>query len=516
MMRRHWASVAWISVLMGLNSWADDGPHDDRPNIVILMADDMGFSDIGCYGSEIQTPNLDRLANNGLRFTDFYNNAKCEPTRASLLTGKYAQAVGASPTATYSSPTFAEVVRPAGYRTLMTGKWHAGQKPFDRGFDRHFGLTDGCCNFFNPGIPRPDDGMPSHKSFPRRWAIDGQEIQPFTPRNKDFYTTDAFTDNAIAYLKQYKDEDKPFVLYIGYTCPHYPMHAWPSDIAKYRGKYKDGWHELRATRYKRLGELGLFRKLPKLSPADPQSPDWNSLSEAERDDWDLRMAVYAAMIDRMDQNIGKLLDALDKFGKADNTLVMFLSDNGGESNNADWSRQKGTPAGPLESFRTVGQPWANASNIPFRKYKTFNYEGGISTPMVAYWPGVIKPGSITDQVGHLIDFLPTITELAQAEYPVSWAGQPNRPPAGKSLVPIFRGEQREPHESICWQWSSAGAIRMGHWKLVRDKGNRGQPADWELYDLADDRSELNNLADQEPDRVQRMSERWNAWQTRPF
>ncbi len=495
---------------------ATPGAADDRPNIILMMADDMGFSDIGCYGSEIETPNLDRLAAHGLRFTNFYNNAKCEPTRASLLTGKYAQAVGASPTAIYTSPTFAEVIRPAGYRTLMTGKWHAGGKPFDRGFDRHFGLTDGCSNFFNPGMPRPDEAAPSHKRFPRRWAIDGQAIQPFTPRNKDFYSTDAFTDHAIEYLNHYKDEDKPFVLYIGYTCPHYPLHAWPEDIAKYRDKYQVGWDELRKSRYQRLGGIQLFDDLPAISPADPASPDWSTLTDAERDDWELRMAVYAAMIDRMDQNIGRLLKTLDEIGKAKNTLIMFLSDNGGESNNADWSSEKGSPAGPVESYRTVGQPWANASNVPFRKYKTFNYEGGISTPLVAYWPGVISPGTVTHQVGHLIDFLPTIAQLANAEYPETWDGKPCRPPSGKTLVPIFKGKERDPHESICWQWSSAGAVRMGDWKLVRDKGKKDQPAPWELYNLAVDRTELNDLAAENSGRVKIMSDRWEAWKSDPY
>ncbi len=477
-----------------------------RPNILLIMADDMGYSDLGCYGSEIRTPNLDQLAQQGMRFTNFYNNAKCEPTRASLLTGKYPHQVGAGARVAYREPTFGEVLHQVGYRTLMAGKWHAAQRPFDRGFDRYFGLTDGCCNFFNPGDPRPGQPVPSHKNYPRRWAIDGSSFQPYSPDNPNFYTTDAFTDYALQYLDEYHDQGRPFVLYVAYTAPHYPMHAWPDDIARYRGRYATGWSSLRHERYERMSQAGLFDPLPKLSPLDDRSPPWDHLTDAQRDAWDLRMAVYAAMIDRLDQNIGRLLAKLDELGQADNTLVMFLSDNGGESDNSDWSRVKDTPPGAVDGFRTVGQPWANASNTPFRKYKTDNFEGGIATPFIARWPGVIPAGTVSRQVAHIIDIMPTMMELAAVEYPVNWDGQSHAVPVGLSLLPALRDPSRRAPRRLCWQWRSAAAIRQGNWKLVRAKAGNNSTADWELYDLARDRTELHDMAAEQPELVQELSQ----------
>ena len=482
-----------------------------RPNVLLIMADDMGFSDLGCYGGEIQTPNLDRLAHAGMRFSNFYNNAKCEPTRASLLTGKYPHQVGSGAQVAYRSPTFGEILHRAGYRTLMTGKWHAGQRPFDRGFDRHFGLTDGCCNLFNPGASRPGEAEPSHKNFPRRWAIDGRSFQPFSPANPQFYATDAFTDYALQYLDEYRNEDRPFLLYVAYTAPHYPMHAWPEDIQRYRGTYLQGWQGLREQRYERLRQSGLFERLPPLSPTDERSPSWTDLTDTERDDWDLRMAVYAAMVDRLDQNVGRLLDKLDELGQTDNTLVMFLSDNGGESDNSDWSFVKGTPPGTVDSFRTVGQPWANASNTPFRKYKTENYEGGVATPFIARWPGTIPAGCVSHQVAHVVDILPTLQELAAVEYPVRWQDAPLAPLAGQSLLRAFQNPSRQTPRTLYWQWQSAAAIRQQNWKLVRPRSRDGRTADWELYDLANDRTELRNLAADDPDRVATLSQQWQQW-----
>ncbi len=250
----------------------------DRPNIVLIMCDDMGFSDIGCYGGEIETPNLDRLATGGMRFRTFYNNAKCEHTRASLLTGRWWHHVGASATVHYSQPTFGERMREAGYRTLMTGKWHAGQTPYERGFDRYYGLTDGCCNYWNPGHARPGEPEPAKKKV-RRWAIDDKQFKPFTPDSADFYTTDAFTDYAVDYLDQYKDEQQPFLLYVAYTAPHYPLHASEKDVAKYRGRYKAvGWDQLREQRFARQQKLGVLPASAKLSPRDPTAISWESVA----------------------------------------------------------------------------------------------------------------------------------------------------------------------------------------------------------------------------------------------
>lgn len=472
--------------------------QSDRPNIVLIMSDDMGFSDIHCYGGEIDTPNLDRLAAGGMRFRTFYNNAKCEHTRASLLTGHWWHHVGASATVHYSDQTFGERLRAAGYRTLMTGKWHAGQTPFERGFDRYFGLVDGCCNFWNPGTARPGEPEPARKKL-RRWANDDQQWTPFTPKAKDFYTTDAFTDYAVEYLEQYKDAAQPFLLYVAYTAPHYPLHASRDDVAKYRGRYKAiGWDTLREQRFAREQELGVLPAGAKLSPRDPDGISWDSVPEQDRDLWDLKMATYAAMIDRMDRNIGRLLDQLEKCGKSDNTLIFFLSDNGACSDSKDTSTAVGAMPWEVTSYMKQGKYWANASNTPYRKYKTTDYEGGTRTPMIAYWPGVIRPNSWSDHVGHLIDFTPTMLDLAGVETPSNLPGH--------SLVPALKGETTGRPWPIYWQFNKAKAIRDHDWKLVQF-GN----ADWELYHLGDDPTELNDLATVELDRVQEMSENWQDW-----
>ena len=470
----------------------------ERPNIVLIMCDDMGFSDIGCYGGEIETPNLDRLAAGGLRFRTFYNNAKCEHTRASLLTGHWWHHVGASASVVYKAPTYGERMRAAGYRTLMVGKWHAGQTPYLRGFDRYYGLTDGCCNFWNPGHARPGEPEPAKKNV-RRWAIDGEEFKPYTPENKDFYTTDAFTDHALKYLEEYKDEKQPFLLYVAYTAPHYPLHASQADVAKYRGKYqKLGWDQLRKERFARQQQLGVLPPDAKLSPRDPDLPAWDSIPEEDRDWWDLRMATYAAMIDRMDRNIGRILKKLDELGEAENTVIFFLSDNGACEDSADRSTVKGAMPWEVTSYLTQGRVWANASNTPYRKYKTTDYEGGTRTPMIAYWPKVIQAGQITDHVGHLVDFTPTMLELAQVDLPAGLAGH--------SLVSTLRGESVQRPWPIYWQFGASRAIRDQNWKLV--KHGKGS---WELYDVRHDPTETNDLAKTEAERAEQMSAAWEAW-----
>lgn len=480
-------------------------PARSRPNVLLIMADDMGFSDLGCYGGEIRTPNLDRLAQGGIRFTQFYNNAKCGPTRASLLTGQYSQAVGGG--AMGRAVTIAEALRPAGYRTLMTGKWHAPSLPVRRGFDRYFGLADGCCNYFNPGKQRPGEPPPGRKwKRWRRWAIDEKEFKPYTPEDPDFYTTDAFTDYALQYLERYRGEDKPFFLYLAYTAPHYPLHAWPQDIARYRGTYRKGWDELRRERHARMLDMGLVDPQWPLSPRDPRCPAWDEVGK--KDEWELKMAVYAAMVDRMDQNIGRLLAKLEDLGELDDTLILFLSDNGGCAENVN--KTPDIPPGPLPSYRTVDRPWANASNTPFRKYKRYDHEGGIATPLIAHWPaGIRQRGAITHQWGHIVDILPTCLEVAGAPYPEERDGQEILPLEGKSLLPVLQGEKREGHESICWQFSSARAVRQGKWKLVVD--GKGP---WELYDLEVDRTELHDLASTHPQKVEELAAVWNAWAER--
>jgi len=473
-----------------------------RPNILLIMADDMGWSDIGCYGGEIATPNIDRIASGGMRFTHAYNNAKCAPTRASLMTGLYSQQVDED--RLKNCVTFGEVLREAGYRTLMTGKWHHAGIPVKRGFDRYYGLTDGCCNFFNPGKQRPGEPPPGRKRSKRRWAIDDKVYYPYTPEDRKFYTTDAFTDYAVKYLEEYRGEAKPFFLYVAYTAPHYPLHAWPEDIAKYRGKYMIGWDELRRQRYKRQLAMGLVESRWGMSPRDGGVRSWESTGDKKA--WDLKMAVYAAMIDRMDQGIGRIMDTIRKLGKEDNTLVMFLADNGGCAERVHKTPK--IPPGPLESYRTVDPPWANASNTPFRKYKSWDHEGGISTPLVACWPKVIKPGTITHEVAHIIDFMATFVDVAGAKYPATYKGKKVLPLEGKSLLPVFEGGTREGHDAIFWQFGKCRAVRRGRWKLV------GSGSRWSLHDMETDRCELKDLARAHPDKAKELEALWNEWAAR--
>jgi arylsulfatase len=504
---------------------------ESRPNIVLIMADDMGYSDISPYGGEINTPNLDRLAKGGLRFTQFYNNAKCSPTRASLLTGLYSQQTGITngPKVMKNSVTIAEVLRGSGYRTMMVGKWHALELPVDRGFDRYYGLTDGCCNFFNPGVKRDHEAQPAEKNFPRKWADDAKTFQPFTPEDPEFYTTDAFTDHALTYLDELGSGDDPFFLYVAYTAPHYPLQAPAEDIAKYRGKYLKGWDKLREERYARMIDMGIIDKNWPLSPRDSRVPDWRDVEKKEawaldrlktnhelglkwedaksRDNWDLKMAVYAAMVDRMDQNIGRIIDKLEAQGKLDNTLIMFLSDNGGCAEIVHITQD--VPPGTVDSYRTVDPPWANLQNTPFRLYKRWDNEGGIATPMIAHWPATIKAGTMTHQTGHIIDYMATFIELAGAEYPLSFDGKKIVPLEGKSLLPIFEGKEREGHEFLFWEFANSRAVRNGDWKAVKN----GDAA-WELYNLKSDRTEMYDLADEAPPLVAELSKAWEAWAVR--
>jgi arylsulfatase len=496
-----WSVVAAGLVAVGLGVGGEGRCQEaSRPNVVLIMADDMGYSDIGCYGGEVRTPNLDRLAAEGLRFRQFYNCAKCTTTRASLLTGLHPRQ-GKGGLLRTDMVTIAEVLRPAGYQTSLSGKWHLGssspRRPIDRGFDEYFGLMDGCCNYFNPVQPDP-----AYKGG--RVRVFGHNDRLIREFPDDFYTTDAFSDHAAETIRRFAGTGRPFFVHVCYTAPHYPLHAKPEDIAKYEGKYGMGWFELRRERYRRQLEMGLVDPKWKLAPEDPKVGPWEGI--ANRELWERRMSVYAAMIDSMDQGIGRILAALEETGTAQKTLVMFLSDNGGCSElpeGADFPY----PAGPKEYYTSVGPGWGWAQNTPFRRYKAWVHEGGISTPLIVRWPGVVKPGTLTNQAGHIIDVLPTCAEVAGARYPDSFAGNAILPLEGKSLVPVFRGEHRTPHETLCWFWSGNRACRQGKWKVVWEKSNRK----WELYDVEADRTELTDLAQEDPDRVARMSDVWNAW-----
>jgi arylsulfatase len=374
--------------------------------------------------------------------------------------------------------------------------------PTTRGFDRYYGLADGCSNFFNPGVKaRPGEGLPGRKrSSLRRWASEDKVIMGYTNPDKNFYHTDTFTDYAIDRLDEYKDEDKPFVLYLPYTAPHYPLHAWPEDIAKYRGKYKIGWDKIREQRFKRMNEMGIIGPNHKLTPR--ASKAWDDLTEEQKDAEDLKMAVYAAMIDRVDQNLGRLFAKVKELGEWDNTLIMFLTDNGACPEQPNTTPD--IPPGPVESYRTVSVGWANASNTPYRKFKSTDYEGGIRTPFIAHWPGVIKPG-MTNQVGHIIDVSATFRDITGAKYPKEILGNKTKPPVGKSLLPIFKGDERESQKEIFWRFNRANAVRQGDLKVVR----AGKV--WELYDLRADPTEVNNLAEQMPEKTAELSKMWEDW-----
>jgi len=461
-----------------------------RPNIVLILADDLGFSDLGCYGGEIQTPNLDRMAAEGLRFSQFYNCAKCAPTRHSILTGLYHQQADVGKGK--NCVTIAEVLRRAGYSTLASGKWHVGSTPMDKGFDRYFGMLGGSCSYFVPD-----------KTF-------RLDREPFSTNDKNFYTTNAFTDYALDFLDEAGRKEKPFFLYLAYNAPHYPLHALPEDIRKYRGKYMKGWDRIRRERYRRMIKMGLINKKWAMSArgADKHRsfsdiPPWDTVEDKQSED--LNMAVYAAMVDRMDQNIGRILNKLEELKVRDNTLIMFLSDNGGCP--YERNKTKDIPPGPAESYRTYDSKWANVSNTPFRLYKRFNHEGGNSTPFIARWPTVIKKGgTITNQIGHIIDVMATCVDIAGTQYPSRYKGNNITKLEGKSLLPIFEGRKRDGHDAIFWEFMRNKAVRKDKWKLVTVGDNP-----WELYNMETDRTELNDLSAKMPEKVAELAKLYDAW-----
>lgn len=474
-----------------------------RPNIILILVDDMGWSDIGCYGGEVQTPNLDRLAREGTRFTQFYNNAKCTTTRASLVTGLYPRRDRSDEELLRPNMvTLGEVLKTAGYQTALTGKWHLGRDsvrhPIHRGFDTYYGLLDGCCNFFNPAQADP----PYKGGKVRYFANNLERVTEFP---EDYYTTDAFTDKAIDNIRTFAQNDAPFLLHLCYTAPHYPIHARPEDIEKYRGKFRMGWDEMRRQRYQRQVAMGLIdsARYP-LSAFDSRAYPWES---ANQEFEDLRMAVYAAMVDRVDQNIGRLLATLEELKIDDNTLILFLSDNGGCAEEPGGRNPEERTPGPADDYVAVGPAWGWAQNAPFRRYKVWMNEGGINTPMIAWWPGKVPADTISEEVGHIIDVLPTFAELAGVPYPQSYAGQEILPVDGLSLVSVLEGGTRPGHETLCWEYTKNRAVRQGDWKLVWDKLIR----EWELYDLATDRTETRNLAAGDSTRVEAMAAVWFQW-----
>jgi arylsulfatase A-like enzyme len=492
---------------------ADQTPPANRPNIVIILVDDMGFSDISCYGSEIQTPHLDKLAAEGLRFTQFYNTGRCCPTRASLLTGLYSHQAGIGHMVEDGGlpgyrgrlndqcVTIAQVLEPAGYFTAMTGKWHVGQQygvvPWNRGFDASLNSPAG-------GFYYAADKTASLFLNGRQLNVNGPELP------KGWYTTDLFTNYAIKFIDQGIAAKKPFFLYLPYNAPHFPLEAPLDEIAKFRGKYKMGWDKLREERNVREIELGVVDKSWALSPRPDVVPEWDQLKPEEQDRFDHIMSIYAAVIQHMDTAVGRLIDSLQQRGVLDNTLVMFMSDNGGNAESGSQGILEGNPPGGPDSKVFEGQSWATLSNTPFRRYKHFNHEGGIATPLIVHWPSrITTPGALRKQVGHVIDLMPTCVEVAGATYPTEFGSKPILPMEGRSLLPALEDKPVE-RDALFWEHEGNAAVRVGDWKLVRF----GRKGTWELYNLATDRTELHDLSSKEPDRATDLLTRWDQWAKR--
>jgi len=534
-----------VSLLLASRSLADD-----RPNVVLIFADDLGYSDIGCFGGEIDTPSLDGLAENGVRLTQFYNTGRCCPSRASLLTGLYPHQAGMGlmvyrnyPGEGYrghlndSCVTFADVLKSAGYATYMTGKWHAGHipaaRPEVRGFDHFSGIYLHIDSYWKvlKGCDIYRDGQ---------LLIEAQEnpVNPYRPE-EEFYTTDFFTDAACDYIDQAtSDQDKPFLLHVCYNTPHFPLEAPDDLIEKYRGRYAKGWDVLREEKFERMREMGLLhsnQKLPRGRQHEEVSvdglpfkdlvdreylPEWNELSSADQEELDFRRAIYAAQVERMDQGIGQIVARLRERGVLENTLIMFFSDNGcsGEldlygmnwpeynrANYEQWRKEGGWSI-------SQGQCWAHYSNTPLRKYKQYVHEGGIASPFVVHWPaGTAERGRIVDdQVFHLIDVMPTLCDLGNATYPKQHDGEPVKPAPGISIAPYWKGEVDDPPvRTLYWQHLNHSAVRQGDWKLVTlDDRNRES---WELYDLSEDRSETVNVIDKHTGLASRLRGKWRRW-----
>ncbi len=479
----------WQRLVCGLAAWTALTTSGvtiaaERPNVMVVMADDLGFSDIGCYGSEIETPHLDALAKGGVRFSQFYNTAKCHSSRVSLLTGQYCIAAG--DTALSHAVTSAEVLRDAGYFTAMTGKWHLKREPTDFGFDRYFGHLSGACNYFT-----------GDKTF----RLNGQ---PWEVPEDDFYTTVADVDYALEFLKAARQTEKPWYLYVAFNAPHAPLHALPQDYAKYKGRYEQGWDMVRDARLAKQRQLGLFPENLKPSPRPEHIPAWTSLNDWQRSYESNRMTTLAAMIDRVDQEVGRLVDDLRANNELDNTMILFVSDNGACPYDRKPPRLNVEPTN-AETSLADSTGWAWARNSPFRYYKQNQFEGGIATPAIVHWPAGLKPasGSIIRQPAHLIDVLPTVAEITGSKIPDQWNGRELRPISGVSLKPIFDGQKLNSRPPIHLLFSQDRGLRDGDWKLVSFQSEA-----WELYNVANDRSELRNLAAAEPERLKAMIQTW--------
>lgn len=501
--------------------WLRATAAPEPPDLLVILADDLGWSDLGCYGSEIETPNLDALAAHGLRFRQFYNGARCCPTRASLLTGLYPHQAGMGGMVDSGDgepgpyqgflnercATIAELLRPAGYRTLHAGKWHVGENrphwPVDRGFDRFYGLVSGAMNYFDIHKGKSPD-------VERVFAIDGE---PHDPSDEPgFYATDAFTAHALRMLGE-PAADRPFFLYLAYTAPHWPLHAPAELIEKYEPRYRDDWQQLRSARHRGLIERGL---LPKDTPmSEGEQPDWETLPPERRREMTRKLATHAAMVERMDWNIGRVVERLKETDRLDNTLILFLSDNGASAEEGSFGRNfrpdLGGPIGSVDSYQSFGRSGASVSNTPLRKFKAYTHEGGTRTPLIVHWPAGLPSagGGTVGQVGHVIDLVPTLLDAAGVDYPEEHAGRPLLPTEGRSLLPALRGGKAEPR-SLGWEHFGHAAWREGDLKIVRE----GAEEPWQLHDLGADPLELRNLAEDRPETVERLAADWKDWAER--
>jgi arylsulfatase A-like enzyme len=491
-----------------------------RPNIIVILIDDMGFSDFGCYGSEIPTPHIDALAAGGLRFTQFYNTARCSPTRASLLTGLYPHQAGMGHldnTIRENSKgtqgrlrqdcvTMAEVLGDAGYFTIMTGKWHLGQNngtpPWSRGFLRSLNSAIGETYFPNQK-QRREHGL--HLNG-KRYELDDLIF------GENWYGPDLLTEWGIKFIDEAKEAQKPFFWYLAHSSTHFPLMVPQEDIDRFRGRYMAGWDKLRDQRHRRQIEMGLVDATWPLSERPPDVPAWDSLSDVEKDRFDHIMAIYAAMIDRVDRSIGNLVAGLNERGMLDNTLILILADNGGNAESGPRGRLEGEQPGGPDSVVYLGQSWATLNNTPFWRYKHFTHEGGIATPLVAHWPAGIpeeRRGQLEHQPGHLVDIMPTAVAASGANYPSEFKGQRIQPMEGANLLPAFAGEALERSAPIYWEHEGNRALRSGKWKLVLKL--RGP---WELYDMEADRTERHNLIEDEPELSKNLIAKWESWARR--
>jgi arylsulfatase len=511
------------------------------PNIIIIMADDMGYSDLGCYGGEINTPNLDRLAKNGLRMTNFYNNARCCPTRASLLTGQYAHKVGLAQNGnalTRNGATIAELLKQHGYQTGMVGKWHLSDDvqqptkeeqlkwlnhqayvdspfaslesyPVNRGFQKHYGVIWGVVDYFDPFS-----------------LVEGEQPVKQVPDN--YYITDAINDTSVAYIKAFAATPTPYFLYVAYTAPHWPVQAKPEDIAKYKGRYNMGWDELRKQRYQRMVKMGLID--PAITPlleVMGANGAWEKLAPAEKEKQAMKMAAHAAMVERLDIGVGQIIKTLEQTNTLRNTLIIFLADNGASPEipgAPGYDRPSQTRDGRVLQYDAtvtpniigseiaytgIGSNWANALNTPYRFWKMESFEGGIHTPMIIHWPAglKVKKGSLNAALGHVTDILPTLLDINKIQYPAAYNGHALSPLDGQSLLPIIQGKTQQGRKDIFFEHVHGKAYINGNWKLVMKTNG----SEWELYDLSKDANEHADLAGSNPGKLNEMKLAWEAW-----